>query len=72
MIENLMIDKKDDGVCYLYFGLCTVVYHDARMKKKIPCFSKNLTGHFKHIIRHDIKFFGKKIFFPLKIWVLKV
>jgi hypothetical protein len=40
----------------------TVVYHDARMKKKIPIFFPK-TGHFEHIIRHDIKIFGKKNIF---------
>jgi hypothetical protein len=34
-------------------SLCTVVYHDARMKKKILIFFPK-TGHFEHIIRHEI------------------
>jgi hypothetical protein len=43
----------------------TVVYHDARMKFHFSHFFPK-TGHFEHIIRHDIKFFEKKNIFSFQ------
>jgi hypothetical protein len=44
------------------------VYHDERMKMIFAffCIFFPKTGHFDYIMRYDIKYFGKKIFFSFQ------